>query len=190
MTDNPQWQPGQPPPPPSGDAGQQPYADQPGQSAGSTPQGGWQSQPQEGWQGQQSHQSQQAYQNQQAYQPQPAGDERTWMILAHLSAPIAYIFSAGSLSILGPLLIWFLRKDVSAPTRHAAAGAFNFNLTFWLLYIAGWVFGVVTLGLGFLLVIPFWIVIYVVAAYVHIKGALRASRGETYTYPFQLKVLS
>lgn len=214
MTDNPQWQPGQPPPPPNNNP--QPYAaesaqpgdapaqggqwqdgqPQGGQWQGSQPQGGqWQDgqpqggQPQGGqWQG---GPPQGNWQGQPAYQSQAAsGEERTWMILAHLSAPIAFIVSAGSLSFLGPLLIWFLRKDSSPRIRQAAAGAFNFNLTFWILYLLGWVVGIVTLTLGFLLVIPFWIVIFLIAAYVHIKGALRAAGGESYDYPFQLKVLS
>lgn len=158
--------------------GQQAYQGQPGAWQGQQAQTG-------GWQGQQAYQGQQGYQAQQA-----SGDERTWMILAHLSAPIAFIFSAGVLSFLGPLLIWFLRKDDSPPVRQVAAAAFNFNLMFWLLYVLGWVVAVLTLGLGFLVVIPFWIAIFLVAAYMHIKGALRASRGEVYTYPFQLPVLS
>ncbi|QDO89051.1 DUF4870 domain-containing protein [Ornithinimicrobium ciconiae] len=215
MTDNPQdWQPGQTPPPPHNP--QSPNPQQPGPAGqpqgpgpeGASPQGlpqqglpqqglpphgqsqqghpqhgQWQSQPQQGgWQGQPMQGGQ---------GPRPAeSDERTWMLLAHLSAPIAFIVSFGTLSILGPLLIWFLRKDDSQAVRTAASGAFNFNLTFWILYLLGWVVGILTLTLGFLLVIPFWIVLFLVAAYVHIKGAMRAARGETYIYPFQLKVLN
>lgn len=185
MTDNPQqWQPGQTPPPPHNP--QQPG--QSGQSQNPGPQGPpeqsqWQGQPQQGgWQGQPVQGG-----------PGPRlaeSDERTWMLLAHLSAPIAYIVSLGTLSFLGPLVIWVLRKDDSQAVRTAAAGAFNFNLTFWLLYLLGWVFGILTLTLGFLLVIPFWIVIFLIAVYLHIKGAMSATRGETYIYPFQLKVLN
>lgn len=184
MTDNnQQWQPGDPPPPPSG--GQdQPYAGAPGQQGGTPQQGGWQSQPppqpQGDWQGQGAYQH-----NQQA-----SGDERTWMILAHISAPVAFIVSAGWLSFVGPLLVWLFKKEDSPRVRQAAAGAFNFNLTFWLLYLLGWVVGIVTLTLGFLVVIPFWIVIFLIAAYAHIRGAILASRGETYTYPFQIRILS
>ncbi|WP_256842485.1 DUF4870 domain-containing protein [Ornithinimicrobium cryptoxanthini] len=194
MTDNPQqWQPGQTPPPPHNP--QQP--EQSGQPQNPGPQGPpqqsqWQGQPQQGgWQGQPQQGGWQAQPVQGGPGPRLAeSDERTWMLLAHLSAPIAYVVSLGTLSILGPLLIWFVRKDDSQAVRMAASGAFNFNLTFWLLYLLGWVAGIATLGLGFLLVIPFWIVLFLVAVYVHIKGTMRAARGETYIYPFQLKVLS
>lgn len=199
MTDNPQWQPGQPPPPPpstpeqpyAGPAGQPPTPPQAGHHQQGHPhQGPQHSGPAPG--APQGPPAGSSWQGQPAYSQHrgPTGDERTWMILAHLSAPIAFIVSVGVLSFLGPLLIWFLRKDTSPAVRQAAAGAFNFNLTFWLLYILGWVVGIVTLTLGFLLVIPFWILIFLVAAYVHIKGALRAARGESYRYPFQLPVLS
>ena len=45
-------------------------------------------------------------------------------ILAHLSAPIAALLSAGSLSLLGPLVVWLvMKRDPYA--RSAAAGAFR-----------------------------------------------------------------
>ena len=58
----------------------------------------------------------------------PSGSSRIAAILAHLSAPIAALLSAGSLSLLGPLLVWLWKKN-DPYTRRAAAGAFNFNLT-------------------------------------------------------------
>lgn len=187
MSDNtPQWQPGDPPPPPSGNP-DQPYAGQPG-SQGAAPQpGGWQGQAQGDWQGQQAYQHQgypqQGYQNQQA-----AGDERTWMILAHLSAPIAMILSAGWLTILGPLLVWLFKKDDSPRVRQAAAGAFNFNLSFWLMTVVGWICFLTLILIPVAIII--WVIVFIVAAYTHLRGAWLASKGQVYTYPFQLPVLS
>src|SRR5690606_2031904 len=137
MTDQPpQWQPGQPPPRPSGDPQQpQPYDGQ----SGPPPQGGWQGQQQPGgWQGQQQPGGWQGQQEPGGAPQGPqlaAGDERTWMLLAHLSAPLAAIFSLGWLSFLGPLVVWMLRKEDSQAVRTASAGAFNFNLSFWLMNI-------------------------------------------------------
>lgn len=115
-------------------------------------------------------------------------EDRTWMILAHLSAPIAAILSAGSLSVLGPLLIWLLGKDRSPAIRQAAAGAFNFNLSFWLMYVIGWILVFTVIGIPVALVI--WAVIFIVSVVAHLRGTLRAARGETYRYPFQIPVLS
>ena len=84
----------------------------------------------------------------------PSGSSRVAAILAHLSAPIAALLSAGSLSLLGPLLVWLLKKD-DPYARRAAAGAFNFNLTFWLLYLVSWllIFTVIGAVVGIPLII-------------------------------------
>lgn len=174
-----------PPPPPGSDPSGQGHPQQ-----GSPQQGYQQGQPQPPQQGS----PQQSY---------PAGgsgggggwqrassNERTWSILAHLSAPAAFLLSAGSLSFLGPLVIWAVYKERSPLVRRAAAGSFNFNVTVWLIYIAAWVLVIFTLGLGFLVAIPVWIALFVIAAVLHVQAALKASRGETYTYPLQIPILS
>lgn len=133
---------------------------------------------------------------QQGYRgPPPAGSstastqERTWSILAHLSAPAAFLLSAGFLSFLGPLIIWAIYKERSPLVRRASAGSFNFNVTLWLIYVLTWLLVIVTLGLGFLVAVPVWIVLFVVGAVLHIMAAVRASRGEAYVYPLQVPVL-
>lgn len=122
--------------------------------------------------------------------PAATGEDRTMMILSHLSAPIAFLISAGTLSVLGPLLIWLFYKDRSPAVRAASAGAFNFNLSFWVVYWLTWLLVVVTLGIGFIMAIPIWIVIFLVAAIAHVLGAIRAAGGESFRYPFQIPVLS
>lgn len=126
----------------------------------------------------------------QPYQPYPAtpaAGSRVAAILAHLSAPIAALASAGWLSLLGPLLVYLVKRD-DPYARRAAAGAFNFNLAFWVLYLVSWllIFTVV----GALIGIPLIIILFVVSAWCHVKGAIRAANDEPYDYPFQIRVLS
>ncbi len=123
--------------------------------------------------------------------PAPIGaDERSMMLVAHLSAPVAMLISVGWLPFLGPLLVWLFYKDRSRAVRTAAAGGFNFNISMTIASVLTWLSVIVTLGLGFLWAIPIWIVLFVVQVWVHVKAALAASRGEVYTYPFQLRILS
>ena len=130
-----------------------------------------------------------------AYQPYPdasqpgapSSSSRVAAVLAHLSAPIAALLSAGSLSLLGPLLVWLIKKD-DPYARKAAAGAFNFNLTFWLLYLISWV--LIFTVIGAVIGIPLLIVLFVVSLWCHIKGAIRAADDRPYDYPFQIRVLS
>ena len=111
-------------------------------------------QPQPGPQQPLSPQAQQPWVAPGQWNPNPGGvasqEERTWATLAHLSAPIAWIVSAGWLSIAGPLIIWLLYRDKSWFVRNAAAGAFNFTLTMWLVSVIGWflTFTVILLPIG------------------------------------------
>jgi uncharacterized Tic20 family protein len=118
---------------------------------------------------------------------EPGADDRALTVLAHLSAPIAAVISLGWLTILGPLVIWLIYKDRSQLVRKAAAGAFNFNLMFWVLYLISWLL-IFTL-IGALIGIPMLILIFVVSAIMHIVGAVRGAKGEQFTYPFQIPVL-
>jgi uncharacterized Tic20 family protein len=135
------------------------------------------------------------YQPYQPYEPYeraapsapPSGSSRVAAVLAHLSAPIAALLSAGSLSLLGPLLVWLLKKD-DPYARRAAAGAFNFNLTFWVLYLVSWL--LILTVVGAIVGIPMLVVLFVVSAWCHIKGAIRAADDRPYDYPFQIRVLS
>ncbi|MCE0486731.1 DUF4870 domain-containing protein [Ornithinimicrobium sediminis] len=204
-----------PPPPPQPDDRDQETEQHDGEHTATPPeQQPYESQPQHG-EGQQQygtppHEAQQQYgegqqqygEGQQQYgtqQPQfapaqaarPLGDseERTWAIFSHLSAPIAFLLSAGSLNFLGPLIIWAIFKDRSQLVRTASAGSFNFNVTIWIINAVAGLIAVLTLGLGLLLAIPVWITTFVVAAVLHIMAAIKASNGEAYTYPLQIPIL-
>lgn len=125
-----------------------------------------------------------------AYNQQPTdqvNSSKTLAVLAHLSAPIAFVLSAGSLSILGPLIIWLLFRDNGPLVRTAAAGAFNFNLSFWVLSLISWamIASVILIPVG----VPLLIIIFVVSVFAHLRGMFRALRGEIYHYPFQIRVL-
>lgn len=119
--------------------------------------------------------------------PRPSADDRTWAILAHLSAVVGAVVSVGWLTFLGPLIIYLIKKDSSPFVRNAAAGSFNFTLSMTLLAIAG---GLVSLTVvGLVVGIPMMIVGALFPIVLGIVGAVKASNGESYTYPFQLKVL-
>lgn len=115
-------------------------------------------------------------------------DERVWAMLAHLAAPIAAVVSAGWLTIVGPLIVWLVQKDKSPFVRNAAAGAFNFTLTMWLISIVGWILNITVIGL--IIGIPMVIIGAFGSIVLGIVGAIKSWGGEAYTYPWQVKVLS
>lgn len=114
--------------------------------------------------------------------------ERSWAILSHAAAPVAMLVSAGSLSILGPLLVWALYKDQSTYVRRAAASSFNFNLILWVMTIIGWglVFTILLAPIGVLL-----LALSLIGTFVfHVLAAIDASRGRLYRYPAGIPILS
>ena len=140
--------------------------------------------------------SQQQHGYQQSYGGQPYGnqpatvgpDDRTPAALAHASSLIAMIVSAGWLSFVGPLVMWFLYKDRSPFVRQAAAGSFNFNLGLWVMNIVGWIciITIIAIPVG----VPLLVISFLGQIIGHIMGTLRATKGRTMNYPFQIKVLS
>ena len=118
----------------------------------------------------------------------PNADERLWAMIAHLSAPIATVVSAGWLSIVGPLVVYLVKKDSSPFVRNASAGAFNFVLTTWLVSVIGWILTFTVIGA--IIGIPMIIVGSLASIVLGIVGAIKSWNGEAYTYPWQVKVLS
>lgn len=122
-----------------------------------------------------------------AGRPAISSEERTASVLAHLSALIAAVVTAGWLSFVGPLVIWAIYKDRSPLVRQAAAGSFNFNLGLWVMNVVAWicVFTVVLIPLAIIL----FLIANVGMVVWHLLAAYRASQGRAYSYPFQIRVL-
>lgn len=117
-----------------------------------------------------------------------SADDRLWAMLAHLSAAIAAVVSVGWLTIVGPLIVWILKKDSSRFVRTASAGAFNFTLTMWLVSLIGWIFTITVVGA--VIGIPLIILGSLGSIVLGIVGAIKAWGGEVFKYPWQVRVLS
>ncbi|MDN5795565.1 MAG: DUF4870 domain-containing protein [Intrasporangium sp.] len=116
-----------------------------------------------------------------------AEDERTWAALAHASAFIAAILSAGWLSFLGPLVVYLYGRGRSDFVRRSAANAFNFNILLWVATIVGWIFFITVLGIPVALLL--WLAVFVGSIVFHLLGAVRAWKGELYRYPWTIGLL-
>lgn len=127
-------------------------------------------------------------QYQQVPHPAPSSDERLWAMVAHLSAPIAWVVSAGWLNFVGPLVVWLLFKDRSAFVRNASAGSFNFTISMTVMSVVGWilVFTIIGAPLGAIMIAIGGLGAIVLG----VLGALKSWNGEAYAYPWQVRVLS
>lgn len=113
----------------------------------------------------------------------PGKEERNWALLAHLSA-IAGVLLAGLGIVLGPLVVWLIKREDSAFVADQAKEALNFNITMLLGYIAGAVLIPVLVGL---LILPVLGLLHLVLM---IVAMIRASEGVRYRYPFALRLVS
>ena len=112
----------------------------------------------------------------------PTENERTWGMLAHLSALAGLVLPLLGI-VLGPLAVWLTRRDESQFVGDHAKEALNFNISVLLGAIACMLLTLVFVGflLGTALFI-FWIVMTLVAA-------IKASEGHIYRYPFSLRLV-
>jgi uncharacterized protein len=111
----------------------------------------------------------------------PTQDERTWGMLAHLSTFAGFLLPLGS--VLGPLVVWLVKRDQSPFVAEQGKEALNFNISVLLAAIVCAVLVYVFIGilLGVALGI-FWLAVTIIAA-------IKASEGVHYRYPFTLRLV-
>ena len=114
--------------------------------------------------------------------------DRTLSLVAHLGGPIGMLFSAGLLGFVIPLIVWFDRRHQSPFAADQAKEALNFQITLLVAHLAGWAFVFLTLGIGLLLWLPVYYVLWVGELALGIWAAMRVYSGERYRYPFNLRL--
>lgn len=118
------------------------------------------------------------------------GDQQTWRVIAHASAFIQFI---GIPSVVGPLVVWLIRRDDPVVEPHAR-DALNFQLSLLIYFVVGVVLAVLAaitiVGIVITVVIAVFLVVLLVLEFVFaLLGTLAASRGERYTYPLSLNLV-
>ena len=112
----------------------------------------------------------------------PSAEERQWAMFAHLSALIGLIIPFGS--IIGPLVIWLIKKDTMPFVNDQGKEALNFNIT---MAIAAIVCSLLMLLLIGFLLLPALVIVWLIFV---IIGTIKANEGAAYRYPFTLRLVS
>lgn len=121
---------------------------------------------------------------------QVSGDQQTWRVLAHASAFIQFL---GVPSVVGPLIVWLLRRDDPIVEPHARA-ALNFQLSLLIYFLLGGVVAFVAfvtiIGIPIAaLIVIFLLVLLFLELLFALLATLAASRGEFYRYPMSLELV-
>lgn len=107
--------------------------------------------------------------------------ERNWGMAAHLSALAGFVIPLGS--IIGPLVVWLVKKDEMPFVDSQGKEALNFQIT--VLIGAMICFVLMLLIIGFFLL---WALAIVDLVFIVI-AAVQASKGEDYRYPYALRLI-
>lgn len=122
-----------------------------------------------------------------------SAEQRQWAMFAHLPALLGGLVTTGWAAsigcVVGPLVIWLLKKETMPFVDDQAKEALNFNITIAIIMLALFVLGIVTLGIGFLLVVPIMLIVGLGALVLIIIAAIKANDGVAYRYPFTLRLV-
>lgn len=113
---------------------------------------------------------------------QVAKEEQNWAMYCHLSALVGFIIPLGN--VLGPLVVWLMKKDTMPQVEIHGKEALNFQITVLLALIVSLVLTVVLIGF---LLLP---VVGLAALVLTIMAAIKVSNGQLdYRYPIALRLI-
>jgi uncharacterized Tic20 family protein len=113
---------------------------------------------------------------------QPTQEERTWGMLAHLSAFAGLLIPVLG-NILGPGGIWLARRERSSFVAGQAKEALNFNLSVAIGWLVCWVLRYAFIG------VLFGVALFIGWLALTILAGVRAGEGVRYRYPLALRLV-
>jgi hypothetical protein len=113
----------------------------------------------------------------------PAGgsDERMWGMLCHLSTFAGYLVPFGN--ILGPLVVWLVKKDEYAFVDDQGKEALNFQISITIYSLVSAVLILALIG------IPLLIAVIIFSVVMTVIAAIKANGGEYYRYPLTIRLV-
>lgn len=109
-------------------------------------------------------------------------EERNWAMAGHLSALVGLVVPLGN--VIGPLVVWQMKKDTMPFAADQAKEALNFNITAALAALVAAILMVVLIGFLLMpIIVLAWLILTIMAG-------IAASKGENYRYPFALRLIN
>ena len=109
-------------------------------------------------------------------------DANLWGMLCHLAALSGFIgIPLGN--VLGPLIVWMIKKNDSPFVDDQGKESLNFQITVLIALVVSFV--LIFVVIGFLLIFA----VGITALVFTIIGAVKANKGIAYRYPFALRLI-
>lgn len=108
-------------------------------------------------------------------------DEQMWGLLLHLSAFAGFLIPFGNL--IGPIIIWQVKKDESNFLDEVGREAVNFQIAITIYTFVSALLIPVFIGLLLIVAVALGMIVFTVIA------AIKASDGECYRFPMIFRVI-
>lgn len=108
--------------------------------------------------------------------------ERMWAMLCHLTALAVFVFPLGN--IIGPLIIWLIKKEESEFVNDQGKESLNFQISFTIYCLVAALLIIVVIGIILLIALGIAFLILVIIA------SIKANDGEKYRYPLTLRLIT
>ncbi|WP_372812003.1 DUF4870 domain-containing protein [Pseudoalteromonas nigrifaciens] len=108
-------------------------------------------------------------------------DDRTWAMLCHLSALSGFIVPLGS--VIGPLIVWLIKKMTMPIVDIHGKKALNFQITMMIAYFVCFLLKFVVIGVILLPIVAIFSFVMVIIA------AVKANDGKEFDYPLSLNLI-
>lgn len=114
-------------------------------------------------------------------EPELSREAKQWAMLTHLAAFAAFLIPFGS--IIGPLLVWQLKKDLGPYVEQNGKEAVNFQITVAIVMLICIMLMFYLIGFLLLLVLgAYWLILTILAG-------VRANDGVAYRYPLTIRFI-
>jgi uncharacterized Tic20 family protein len=108
-------------------------------------------------------------------------EAKMWAMFCHLSALVGFIIPFGN--IIGPLIIWILKKEEYELVNLNGKEALNFQISITIYIIASILLIFVVIGIPILIALAFFELFAIVIA------AIKANEGVVFRYPLTIRFL-
>jgi uncharacterized protein len=113
--------------------------------------------------------------------PAPNRDQNMWAMLCHLSALAGFVIPLGN--IIGPLVIWLIKKDEYALVNDQGKEALNFQISMTIYYIVAAILIIILIGIVLLVGLAIFSLIVTIIA------MIKANDGVAYRYPMCIRFI-
>ena len=105
-----------------------------------------------------------------------------WAMLCHLSALVG-LLGNGIGFLLGPLIVWLIKRDEHPFIDEQGKEAVNFQITMFIGLFVAAILVFVLIGIPLLFALMILMIVFPIVA------AIKVSNGERYRYPFAIRLI-